>query len=63
MTIRQVFKFMPIFDEKDAYLCLRLCLSFQQNIGINISEKRLVILLFARKSVHLGTLNELIWVL
>ena len=38
MAIRQVFKFMPIFDEKDAYLCLRLCLSFQQNIGINISE-------------------------
>ena len=54
---------MPIFDGKDAYLCLRLCLSFQQNIGINISEKRLVILLFARKSVHLGTLNKLIWVL
>lgn len=28
-------QFMPIFDDKDAYLCFRLCLSFRTKIGIN----------------------------
>lgn len=61
LAIRGCPQFMPIFDDKDAYLCFRLCLSFRTKIGINISEKGPVILLFARKSVHLGTLNKQIW--